>query len=122
MNSVKDAFVAFMQHDVYRAILLSTVVMPGNRTLVVGNVAVELFHNGTYRLLNRSEIGESYKSPGILIWVPSLLFSEWDSIHFLTEYKGVITDTVLYSAKHLGYFDRVIRLLHNKFDLCTIEF
>lgn len=43
-----------------------------------GSYSVELFEDGTYRVLGSSEIGNMYDSPGMIIGIPALGDDEWD--------------------------------------------
>lgn len=40
--------------------------------------SVELFENGSYRVLWNNNIGNLYDSPGVILGVPSLSDEEWD--------------------------------------------
>ena len=43
-----------------------------------GSYSVELFSNGTYRVLETQLFGSLYQSPGIIIKIPQLGEDDWD--------------------------------------------
>lgn len=88
--SVKSAFESFMTNDFQSAVDSSTKASWGG-----GGYSVELFDDGTYRVLWDNQIGNLYDSPGLILSVPSLEDEDWDedpSIRFYDNAEEAIRD------------------------------
>lgn len=89
--SVKQAFESFMKEQFESAVDSSTKASWGG-----SGYSVELFDDGTYRILWDNQIGNLYDSPGLILSVPSLGDDEWDedpSIRFYNNAKQEIRDS-----------------------------
>lgn len=71
--SVKQAFENFMSNDFESAVISSTKAGWGG-----SGYSVELFDNGTYRVLWDNEIGNLYNSPGLILSIPQLSNDDYD--------------------------------------------
>lgn len=73
--SIQKAFDNFLadRETLEAAILSSTRASWGG-----GHYTVELFEDGTYRVLAGHHIGNLYQSPGMLLQIPRLTEDEWD--------------------------------------------
>ena len=83
--SFQSAFALFMANDFEQSCDSSTQASWGG-----GGYSVELFDDGTYRVLWDNEIGNLYVSDGIILGVPALGDDEWDddkSIRFYDNAK-----------------------------------
>ena len=97
--SIQQAFEAFMQNDFESAVDSSTQSLWGGNGSDFG-YSVELFGDGTYRVLPNSDIGNLYESPGVIVNIPGLSDDEWDddpSIRYYDRAEEAIKD----------YFDEV---------------
>ena len=74
---LQDAFDRFMTDKnsevFYEAVNLST-----KASWTGSGYSVELFPNGTYRVLRNHNIGNLYDSPGLILGVPPLSQDNWD--------------------------------------------
>lgn len=68
-----QAFQLFMSESFESAVDSSTQASWGG-----GSYSVELFGDGSYRVLDTNSIGNRYDSPGIILQIPSLNEEEWD--------------------------------------------
>lgn len=71
--SIQQAFDSFMAVSFESAVDSSTKASWGG-----SNYSVELFDDGTHRVLWDNQIGNIYDSPGLILPVPSLGDEEWD--------------------------------------------
>lgn len=73
--SVQQAFNNFISdYDKFRgAVDQSTVASWGG-----SGYSVELFDDGTFRILWDQQIGNLYDSPGLILGIPALVDDEWD--------------------------------------------
>jgi hypothetical protein len=71
--SIQQAFNSFMEKDFQSAVDSSTKASWGG-----SGYSVELFDDGTYRVLWDGQIGNLYDSPGLILPVPALGNDEWD--------------------------------------------
>jgi hypothetical protein len=71
--SVQQAFKSFMEKDFQSAVDSSTKASWGG-----SGYSVELFDDGTYRVLWDGQIGNLYDSPGLILPAPPLGDDEWD--------------------------------------------
>jgi hypothetical protein len=69
---IQNAFDAFMSDDFQSAVDSST-----KASWYGHSYSVELFDDGSYRLLHSKDIGTLYDSPGLILVVPSLSDEEW---------------------------------------------
>ena len=68
-----QAFENFMQDSFHKAAISSTKASWGG-----SEYCVELFDDGTYRVLWSGNIGNAYESTGVILGIPSLDDEEWD--------------------------------------------
>lgn len=88
--SIKHAFESFMENGFQSAVDSSTKASWGG-----SGYSVELFDDGTYRVLWDNQIGNLYNSPGLILSVPSLGDEEWDEdpdIRFYDNAEEAIRD------------------------------
>lgn len=88
--TVEQAFNSFMSTDFEVAVDSSTKASWGG-----SKYSVELFDDGTYRVLCNNQIGNLYNSPGLIISVPALSEEEWDedpNIRFYENAEEAIRD------------------------------
>lgn len=72
--SIQQAFEAFMSESFQSAVDSSTKASWGG-----SGYSVELFDDGTYRVLWDNQIGNLYSSPGLILSIPALDGEdEWD--------------------------------------------
>lgn len=71
--SIESAYESFKNEALEDAIVSSTKASWGG-----SGYSVELFDNGDYRVLWDNQIGNCYKSPGLILGVPLLSDDEWD--------------------------------------------
>lgn len=69
----REAFEKFMATEAEQTIMRATVAGYGGPS---EGYSVELFEDGTYRVLDNKRIGNLYRSPGMLIDMPKLLDDE----------------------------------------------
>jgi len=81
--SINQAFESFMKSDFEDAVDSSTKASWGG-----SGYSVELFKDGTYRVLWDSNIGNRYDSPGLILGVPTLGDEEWDEDKDLRFYEN----------------------------------
>lgn len=89
--SIEQAFVLFMKEEFESAVDSSTKASWGG-----DGYSVELFNDGTYRVLWNNHIGNLYVSPGLIISIPYLGDEEWDEdshIRFYDNAEQEIRDT-----------------------------
>ena len=89
--SVQQAFESFMANDFESAVDSSTKASWGG-----SGYSVELFDDGSYRVLWDNQIGNLYDSPGLILSVPVLGSDEWDedpSIRFYDNAEQAIRDS-----------------------------
>jgi len=89
--SVQQAFDSFMANDFQSAVDSSTEASQSG-----SGYSVELFDDGTYRVLWNNQIGNLYDSPGLILSIPSLSDEEWDedpSIRFYDNAEQAIRDS-----------------------------
>ena len=72
MDSFKAAFESFMAEDFEDACVSSTEASWNG-----SGYSVELFEDGSYRVLWDNQIGNLYDSPGIILGIPGLSDDEW---------------------------------------------
>lgn len=88
--SIQNAFDNFMSTDFEAAVDSST-----KASWSGSGYSVELFEDGTYRVLWNNQIGNRYESPGLVLGVPSLNDEEWDddpSIRFYDNAEQAMRD------------------------------
>lgn len=71
--TIAAAFQAFMSSDFEPACDSATKASWGG-----SGYSVELFDDGTYRVLWDDQIGNCYDSPGLILGIPTLNDEEWD--------------------------------------------
>jgi hypothetical protein len=71
--TINSAFESFMANDFESAVDSSTAASWGG-----SGYSVELFDDGSYRVLWNNHIGNLYTSPGLIISIPALGDDEWD--------------------------------------------
>lgn len=81
--SIIDAFESFMAHDFESACDSSTQAYWGG-----SGYSVELFDDGTYRVLWDNKIGNLYDSPGLILGIPYLGEDEWDDDPYIRFYDN----------------------------------
>lgn len=89
--SVRQAFDSFMEKDFQSAVDSSTKASWGG-----SGYSVELFDDGTYRVLWNNNIGNLYDSPGMILGIPSLGDEEWDedpSIRYYDDAEEAIRES-----------------------------
>lgn len=89
--SIKQAFNSFMDESFESAVDSSTKASWGG-----SGYSVELFDDGTYRVLWDNQIGNRYDSPGLILSIPTLDSEEWDddpSIRFYGNVEQEIRDS-----------------------------
>lgn len=74
--SVAKAFADFMANGFEDGVISSTKASWGG-----SGYSVELFDDGTYRILWDNQIGNLYVSPGLILSIPPLCDSDWDEEH-----------------------------------------
>lgn len=86
--TLEQAFEAFMTDNDYT--VFQTTVDDSTKASWGGSgYSVELFPDGTYRVLWDNHIGNRYDSPGVILKVPPLSDDEWDDDVSLRYYEGV---------------------------------
>ena len=70
--SIQSAFNKFMREDFQSSVDSSTQASWGG-----SGYSVELFHDGTYRVLWDNQIGNLYSTPGLILSIPALSGEEW---------------------------------------------
>jgi hypothetical protein len=70
---LSKAFENFMKDSFHQAAISSTKASWGG-----SEYCVELFDDGTYRVLWSGNIGNAYESTGVILGIPSLDDEEWD--------------------------------------------
>jgi len=93
-----QAFQLFMSESFESAVDSSTQASWGG-----GSYSVELFEDGSYRVLDTNLIGNRYDSPGIILQIPSLNEEEWDD------------------DPSIRYYDNARDNLVNKYDQYVVE-
>ena len=85
MNSsgISQAYEDFMQNSFKSAVDSSTAASWGG-----SGYSVELFYDGTYRVLWNNQIGNLYESQGLILSVPSLCDEDWDEDSDLRFYEN----------------------------------
>lgn len=68
-----QAFENFMKDSFHKAAIAST-----KASWSASKYCVELFDDGTYRVLWVGHIGNGYESPGVIFGIPALNDEEWD--------------------------------------------
>ena len=71
--TIQQAFDKFMSNDFKAAVDSSTKASWGG-----SGYSVEMFDDGTYRVLWNNNIGNMYDSPGLVLEVPALNDGDWD--------------------------------------------
>lgn len=71
--SISNAFETFMRIDFESACDSST-----KASWAGSGYSVELFDDGTYRVLWNQQIGNLYDSPGLILGIPAMTDEEWD--------------------------------------------
>jgi len=94
------AFEAFIVDSAEDAIISSTQAGYGG-----SGYSVELFDDGTFRVLWNNEIGNLYESPGLILGIPQL-----------------DTDEMNNDEPALSYFDSAIASLRERFDTLDEEY
>ena len=94
---LSKAFEKFMKDSFHQAAISSTKASWGG-----SEYCVELFDDGTYRVLWRGNIGNRYDSTGVILGIPSLNDEEWDGIDGSEAYHG--NAEVVMREKFSDYF------------------
>lgn len=90
-NCFDSAFDNFMREDFESAVDSATKASWGG-----SGYSVELFDDGSYRVLWDNNIGNLYDSPGIILGIPALSDDEWDedeSIRFYGNAEDFMKET-----------------------------
>jgi hypothetical protein len=89
INKFQAAFTAFMNEKFQEACVSSTKASWGG-----SGYSVELYDDGSYRVLWDNNIGNLYDSPEIIISVPALGDDDWDKNgdHFFDNAEESMTD------------------------------
>lgn len=87
--SVRDAFHSFMTDFEFEKYEFEKAVDQSTLASFWGSgYSVELFNDGTYRVLWDQQIGNQYQSPGLILSVPALSDEEWDDDPTLRYYEN----------------------------------
>ena len=81
--TIKQAFEKFMVQSFESAVDMSTRASWGG-----SGYSVELFDDGTYRVLWDNQIGNLYETPGLILGIPPLNDEEWDDEESLRFYEN----------------------------------
>ena len=75
IEKMEEAFERFLEYDFEQAVIQSTEEEWANHN---NCVLLEIFNDGSYRLLLSRTTGNHYCSPGLIMKVPGLGEDEWD--------------------------------------------